>query len=196
MIRFILPCLFGLMFSGALLARPVDGPVRILFLGHDAKHHPSDDYYPMLAEGLGGEAIYFDYHTSVEEALGDYAYLSQFDGVLLYANHDMVERRLYNNLVRFIEEGGGFIPVHCASYCFRNQLGFINLVGGQFQHHKTGTFTAKIVDGEHPAMQGVEEFEAWDETYVHTAHGEDRIVLMVREPEGDEDNIKKPEPWT
>ena len=53
-----------------------DGPVRILFLGHEAKHHPSNDYYPMLAKALGRDAIYFDYTTSVEEALGDYHYLS------------------------------------------------------------------------------------------------------------------------
>ena len=25
------------------------GPVRILFLGHEAEHHPSDAYYPMIA---------------------------------------------------------------------------------------------------------------------------------------------------
>ncbi len=194
--RPILPILIVLLLPWIALARPTEGPVRILFLGHDATHHPSNEYYPMLAEGLGPDAIYFDYHTSPEEALGDYAYLSQFDGVLLYANHDTVERRLYENLVKFIEEGGGFIPVHCASYCFRNQLGFINLVGGQFQHHKTGTFTTKIVNDEHPAMKDVKEFEAWDETYVHTEHGSDRTVLMVREPEGDDDNIKEPEPWT
>ena len=170
--------------------------MRILFLGHDAKHHPSNDYYPMLAEGLGPDGIYFDYHTSVEEAFGDYEYLSQFDGVLLYANHDTIDRAHYQNLVRFIEDGGGFLPVHCASFCFRNQLGFIDLVGGQFQHHKGGTFTAKIVNEAHPAMKNVEEFEAWDETYVHTGHGKDRTILMVREPAGDDDNIKEPEPWT
>ncbi len=194
--RILVALLITLSISTSLMGRPTEGPVRILFLGHDAKHHPSNDYYPMLAEGLGPDGIYFDYHTDVEEAFGDYDYLSQFDGVLLYANHDTIERRLYNNLVKFIEEGGGFIPVHCASFCFRNQLGFINLVGGQFQHHKTGTFTAKIVDGKHPAMKDVQEFETWDETYVHTGHGEDRTILMVREPAGDEDNIKEPEPWT
>lgn len=180
----------------AASARPTEGPVRILFLGHDAQHHPSNEYYPMLAMGLGPDAIYFDYHTSVEDALGDFDYLSQFDGVLLYANHDTIERPHYNNLVRFIEEGGGFIPVHCASFCFRNQLGFIKLVGGQFRHHKGKVFSPKIIDPDHPAMQEVESFEAWDETYVHHEHGTDRTILMVREPEGDDDNITEPEPWT
>ncbi len=194
--RALLVALVSLSLTVSLFGRPTDGPVRILFLGHDARHHPSNDYYPMLAMGLGPEAIYFDYHTSVEEALGDYAYLSQFDGLLLYANHDTIEDHQYKNLVRFVEEGGGFIPVHCASFCFRNKLGFVSLVGGQFKHHKGAVFTTKIVKKDHPAMQGVEEFEAWDETYVHGEHGTDRTILMVREPAGEDDNIKEPEPWT
>ncbi|MGK0185125.1 MAG: putative membrane-bound dehydrogenase-like protein [Verrucomicrobiales bacterium] len=186
----------SLYLSSSILARPESGPVRILFLGHDAQHHPSNEYYPMLAEALGRDAIYFDYHTSVEEALGDYDYLSQFDGLLLYANHDTIEEHQYQNLIRFVEEGGGFVPVHCASFCFRNKMGFVRLVGGQFNRHRTGEFTAKIVEKEHPAMQGVSEFETWDETYVHSEHGTDRTILMVREPRGADDNITKPEPWT
>jgi putative membrane-bound dehydrogenase-like protein len=172
------------------------GPVRILFLGHEAQHHPSNDYFPMLSKALGRDAIYFDYTTSVDGALGDYSYLSKFDGLLLYANHDTIEDHQYQNLVRFVEEGGGFIPVHCASFCFRNEPGFVKLVGGQFAHHKTGTFTTSITNPDHPAMQGVTEFEAWDETYVHEKHGSDHTILMVRKPGGADDNITEPEPWT
>ena len=36
------------------------GPLRVLFLGHPAKHHNSNEYYPMLAKALGRDAIYFD----------------------------------------------------------------------------------------------------------------------------------------
>ncbi len=47
------------------------GAIRVLFLGHESEHHNSNKFYPMLAKGLGSDAIYFDYVTSVEEALGD-----------------------------------------------------------------------------------------------------------------------------
>ena len=50
------------------------GPVRILFLGHDSKHHNSNAYFPMLSKALGRDGIYFDYHTNVGEALGDAEY--------------------------------------------------------------------------------------------------------------------------
>jgi len=173
-----------------------DGPVRILFLGHEATHHPSNEYYPMIAKALGRDGIYFDYTTSVEEALGDYKYLSQFDGLLLYANHDTIKDHQMDNLLKYVHEGNGFIPVHSASFCFRNKMQFVKLVGGQFKHHKGKEFTTKIVKPDHPALEGFKEFKAWDETYVHAHGGKDREILMVREPEGDDDNIKEPEPWT
>ena len=59
------------------------GPLRVLFLGHPAKHHNSNEYYPILAKALGRDAIYFDYTVSVEEALGDAKYLGKFDVLLL-----------------------------------------------------------------------------------------------------------------
>ena len=53
------------------VAEPEPGAIRVLFLGHESEHHNSNKYYPMLAKALGRDAIYFDYVTSVEEALGD-----------------------------------------------------------------------------------------------------------------------------
>ncbi|MDA8876141.1 ThuA domain-containing protein, partial [Akkermansiaceae bacterium] len=172
-----------------------EGPIRILFLGHDREVHNSNEYYPIISKALGRDGIYFDYTTSVEKALGDISYLSQFDGILLYANHDTIEPHQYSNLVKFVEDGGGFIPIHSASFCFRNEPGFVKLVGAQFKHHKGKEFTPTITKPNHPAMKGLESFHAWDETYVHSMHGSDRNILMVRKPEGD-DNITEPEPWT
>ena len=79
--RLLIP--FLLLF-GFLLAEA--GPIRVLFLGHPAKHHNSSEYYPMIAKALGRDAIYFDYTVSVEEALGDAKYLGQFDVCLLYTS--------------------------------------------------------------------------------------------------------------
>ena len=87
--------------------------------------------------------------------------------------------------------GGGFVPVHCASYCFLNSPEYIALVGAQFQRHGTGEFDTKIVDPSHPIMKGFVPFRTWDETYVHTKHNEkDRHVLQMR-AEGTTE-----EPWT
>ncbi|NRB43821.1 MAG: hypothetical protein HRU47_03340, partial [Verrucomicrobiales bacterium] len=89
-----------------------EGAIRVLFLGHDSEHHNSNKYYPMLAKGLGRDAIYFDYVTSVEEALGDATFLGKFDALLLYANHGTITPNQWKNLKDYVEGGGGFVPVH------------------------------------------------------------------------------------
>ena len=177
-------------------AKADDGPIRVLFLGHESEHHNSNLYYPMLSRALGRDAIYFDYVTSVEEALGDADYLSKFDALLLYANHGRIEPHQWKNLKDYVEGGGGFVPVHCASWCFGNEPGFDKLVGGRFKSHQGAEFAAKIVKPDHPAMKDVKEFTAWDETYFHNNHNtENRTVLMVREAMPGDPHTK-PEPWT
>jgi putative membrane-bound dehydrogenase-like protein len=173
------------------------GPVRVLFLGHDGEHHDSNKFFPMLAEALGKDAIYFDYVTTVEAALEDASYLRKFDAVLLYANHYEITKKQLANLKNYVESGGGFVPVHCASWCFNKEADFVELVGGQFDHHQTGVFRLKTLLRDHPAIKDVPELEAWDETYTHKKHKvKNRVVLQVREVAGPGDNIKTPEPWT
>ena len=107
--RLFIPVLFLL---SLIFAHANDGPIRVLFLGHNSKHHPSNEYYPLIAKALGRDAIYFDYTTSVEEALGDAKYLGKFDVLLLYANHGTINPNQWKNLKSFEENGGGFVPVH------------------------------------------------------------------------------------
>ncbi|MEM7385547.1 MAG: PVC-type heme-binding CxxCH protein, partial [Verrucomicrobiota bacterium] len=201
-LKLLFPFLLALLVGFLAFAEVADpgsktGPIRVLFLGHDSEHHNSNLYYPILAEALGPDGIYFDYVTTVEEALDDPEYLSEFDALLLYANHGTIQPEQWKNLKGYVENGGGFVPVHCASWCFGNEPEFDQLVGGRFKEHKTGVFKARIVKSDHPAMDDVEAFEAWDETYMHNRHNTtDRTVLMVRDVDGDDDNITKPEPWT
>ena len=76
-------------FSTGIAAESSGRPVRVLFLGHDSTHHNSNLYYPMLAEALGRDAIYFDYVTDVGKALrepnfalvSDYGLDSSISGV-------------------------------------------------------------------------------------------------------------------
>ncbi len=178
------------------LAKAADGPIRVLFLGHESEHHDSNQFYPMLSRALGRDAIYFDYVTSVEEALGDAARLAEFDALLLYANHGRIEPHQWTNLKNYVERGGGFVPVHCASWCFANEPGFDQLIGGRFKSHQGAEFAARIVKPSHPALKDVKEFIAWDETYFHSNHNpKNRTVLMVRDAmKGDPHT--EPEPWT
>ena len=171
-------------------------PIRVLFLGHESKLHNSNEYYPVLSKALGRDAIYFDYVTSVNQALDDASYLNKFDALLLYANHPRLTSTQWKNLLSFVRLGKGFVPVHCASWCFSNIPEYDQLVGGRFKSHQGGVFSPRIVVRNHPAVSGIQKLEAWDETYFHHRHNpKNRTVLMVRDPmPGDPHD--KPEPWT
>jgi putative membrane-bound dehydrogenase-like protein len=164
--------------------------IEILFLGHDRPHHKhnSAEFMPMLAGALSKDGINFTYTDQLSDL--NVETLGRYDGLMIYANHDEIDPSQEEALLKFVEEGNGFIPVHCASYCFRNSDAYVNLVGAQFKSHGTDTFTTEIVNSVHPAIQGVKEFSTWDETYVHHLHAEDRTILMERVDGSDR------EPWT
>lgn len=162
--------------------------IEILFLGHESEHHNSNAYVPILASALTKDGINISYTEDPNDL--EAANLRQYDGLIIYANHDSIGENQEKALLNYIEEGHAFIPIHCASYCFRNSPAYIDLVGGQFMEHDTATFTSIIKDRDHPAMAGIEEFSTWDETYKHHKLADDLTVLMERQ-EGDSF-----EPWT
>ncbi len=192
----LLPILVSLFASAQAAERT--GPIRVLFLGHEARHHDSGAYAPMLMQALGREAIWFDYVTSPEAAFADAEFLDRFDAVLLYANHERIDPAHWANLKAFIEGGRGFVPVHCASWCFQNIPEYDQVVGGRFDRHGTAVFRPKTIAPDHEAIQNVPGFEAWDETYVHKNHNpQDRTVLQIRETgPDDQPSEPEPEPWT
>lgn len=163
--------------------------LEILMLGHDSEHHNSAAYLPMLAASLTPKGFNFSYTSDLNDLNTEN--LERFDALMIYANHDEISPSQEKAMMQFVKQGGGLIPVHSASYCFRNSDAYVKLVGGQFQSHKTGTFSAEIVKPDHPAMAGLKPFESWDETYVHTLHNPDRVVLMER-VEGDH---REPYTW-
>jgi len=116
--------------------------------------------------------------------------LNNYDGLMIYANHDSISSEQESALKSYVQSGKALIPIHSASFCFQNSDWFIEAVGGQFSTHGTGDFTATIVDKAHPVMAGIEEFETWDETYVHAKVNPDMHVLMERVEGG------KKEPYT
>lgn len=180
--------LFGCDSSPKKLADDSPRRIEILFLGHDQEHHNSRVYMPILASALTQSGINITYTESVEDL--NSKNLDLYDGLILYANHESIAPDQEEALLDFVNEGHAFIPLHAASACFKNSSEYIDMVGGQFKSHGTGTFTAKIIDKAHPTMLTAEEFSTWDETYVHHEVAKDITVLMER-VEGD--HI---EPWT
>ncbi len=169
-------------------AEPPAKPLTVLFLG-DQGHHKPADRAPQIIPVLATRGIDVTY----TEAMSDLnpTTLAKYDVLMIYANTERISPEQEKALLDYVENGGGFAPIHCATYCFLNSPKYIALCGAQFKSHGTGEFDVKVVDANHPIMKGLEPFHTWDETYVHAKHNEkDRTVLEVRDEKG------RDEPWT
>jgi type 1 glutamine amidotransferase len=154
-------------------------PIKILFLGDNGHHRPGDRA-AQLIPALKDRGVEIKYTDDVGVLKAET--LNQFDGLLLFANIDNIEKEAADALLASVESGKGFIPVHCASYCFRNDDRIVALMGGQFQRHGTGVFRTRIVQPNDPIMKGFDGFASWDETYVHTKHNEKTGSCSKSEP--------------
>lgn len=186
----IYPLLLGILLccSGKIQDLNENHFIQILFLGHDSEHHNSEKYLPILASALVKYGIHFTYTTNPEDLNNEN--LMKYDGLVVYANIEKITKQQEKSLLDFVSVGKGFIPIHCASYCFRNSQAYIDLVGGQFKEHGAGLFTATITPLGREILTGLKEFETWDETYIHDKFNPTNKVLMEREI-GDHK-----EPWT
>lgn len=165
--------------------------LRLQFLGDQGHHQPARRASELLPE-LGKRGIDVQYTEDIEGTLNS-ENLAGLDGLIVYANIDNITEQQADALLTYVQGGGGFIPLHCASFCFRNNDEIVALIGAQFQRHGGEVFrVATSKEGEsHPVMQGYRSFESWDETYVHTKHNESGRTVLEYRAEGDSQ-----EPWT
>lgn len=163
--------------------------LNVLFIGDDGDHEPTvrlrDIARPMLDRGI--ELFY-----SGDLSDMNLENMRKFDAVLFYANfhapgYPETDPALIEDLLTYVREGGGFVPLHSASGNFRDSDEYANLLGAALESQDTDTVQTRIAEPDHEIMAGFESFESWDETYVHQQHnGENRTVLSYRDDE----------PWT
>ncbi len=161
---------------------------EVLFLGHASEHHNSRLYAPWLATALFESGINITYTENLEDLNKET--LSKYDGLVIYANHEVLSKEQEAAMKSFLDSGKGLIPLHSATGCFKNSDWYIQTIGGQFASHGEGEFTSSIVAPNQEIMQGLSPFSTWDETYVHQRINPDMTVLIER-VEGD-----KHEPYT
>lgn len=163
-------------------------PIEVLFLGGTGPHQPKarfDELQPALARA----GIELTYNTNLADL--NSATLSQYDALALYANIDRIDPKQSDAILDYVAGGGGFVPLHCASYCFRNSPELVALMGAQFQRHGTGVFRTTLAQPDHELTRGFDGFESWDETYVHHLHNDvNRTILEYRA------DAEGREPWT
>lgn len=198
---FVLSLLRGLLAAAAAIsvlgstAIAADPPaLKLLFLGDNGHHRPADRF-AQLAPPLAQRSIQLSYVDDPAVALTKEK-LAGYDGLVLYANLDQLAPAQETALLEFVAGGKGFIPLHCASFCFRNSPKFVELVGAQFQRHGGEVFRVESAEPAHPIMKGFGGFESWDETYIHTQHNERHRTVLEYRVQGAQAAGREREPWT
>ncbi|WP_435015917.1 PVC-type heme-binding CxxCH protein [Tundrisphaera sp. TA3] len=163
-------------------------PLKVLFLG-DRGHHVPAQRAAQLIPVLETRGMAVTYSEDAADL--NPQNLARYDALVIYANTEKIEPAQEAALLDYVRGGGGFVPIHCASFCFLNSPKYVALVGAQFKSHGTGTFDVKVVDADHPITRGLNLFTTWDETYVHSRHNEEGRHVLETRAEGDRE-----EPWT
>jgi putative membrane-bound dehydrogenase-like protein len=170
--------------------------LEVLFLGDNGHHRPIERV-PAIMAALGDKGINFTYTDQLADL--NLANLNQYDALMIYANWDSLPPAMEKDLLAYVAAGKGILPIHCASYCFRNSSEYVKMVGGQFWRHRMDTIETQTVQPAHFIMQGLKPFKAYDETYLHSKLQPDNNVLAVREIKADQFKDKpdtKIEPYT
>ncbi|MBB5284554.1 putative membrane-bound dehydrogenase-like protein [Rhabdobacter roseus] len=151
--------------------------LEVLFLGDNGHHRPIERI-PSIMAALGSKGINFTYTDKLEDL--NPQTLAKYDALLVFANWDSIAPQQANALLDFVASGKGFLPIHCASYCFRNNAEVVKLIGGQFWRHTWDTIQPVWTKPDHPAIAGVKPFKTLDETYLHAKLQPDNVVLTER----------------
>lgn len=180
---------FATLEVGTSTANAAEGKeLKVLFLGDQGHHQPSARAI-QLVPVMERAGIQVEYTEDLQKLTVEN--LKRYDALLVYANIDNLDDAPANAILTYVAEGGGYVPVHCASFCFRNQPKLVALCGAQFSRHGTGDFPTRVSLDNHPITRGLMPFVTWDETYEHVQHNEEnRTVLQTRDEAGNS------EPWT
>lgn len=170
--------------------------IEVLFLG-DNGHHKPIERVPQIMAALGPRGINFTYTDNLDDLNPET--LSKYDALLLYANWDSIAPHQSKALLDFVASGKGFLPIHSASYCFRNDPEIVKLMGGQFWRHTWDTIQPVWKNPNHPALRGVSPFKTLDETYLHIKLENDNEILTERIIQKDQEKDRpnqRTEPYT
>lgn len=153
----------------AIASAPAE-PIRVLLVtgGHPYDLNEFHDLFNNVPETVVTHVELED-HSEIFENIAGWSY----DTVVLYnMTHELSDHRL-QNLFTLTEWGVGMVPLHHGTLSWTPQPRVKEIFGvefpnaGPFGFHIGQQFTYNIVDANHPITEGMEDWEAIDETYTN-----------------------------
>jgi type 1 glutamine amidotransferase len=169
---------------------PATRRLKVLFLG-DNNHHQPLERLRQVHSHFSRRGIDFTYTDRLADI--NPANLNRYDALLVYANLERVNPEAEKAILDYVASGHGYVPIHCASYCFLNSKPLTELTGARFKSHGTGVFKETYADANNELLKDLNPIQSWDETYVHEMHNEKNRTILSFRIDGDK---KEPYTWT
>ena len=127
------------------------------------KYHPFEEVGKYLSEKLKEEYDVLllnntDFLNSEE--------LFNFNALVFYTQGGFLHQTQEKNLIKFVKEGGGFVGIHSANASFKENEGYIKLIGSRFIKHGEPCEFEIIIKKNHFITQGIKPFKVFDEFYI------------------------------
>jgi type 1 glutamine amidotransferase len=143
------------------------------------------DSIPAGIEGLkrlGASTNSFSVEASEDASLMNIDFLSQFKVVVfLSPSGEFLSKQELNGLKTYINNGGGFVGIHCATSGMRSEPWYGELVGAYFTNHPEPQHgVVKVENRGHIIVSGFpEQFEWFDEWYNFTWNPRDKVTVLL-----------------
>lgn len=146
--------------------------------------------------------------VTLTTAKADLTDLAAYDAVVDYLTDSTLSDDQRDGLVSFVEDGGGYVGVHCAADLTSTASddpdelidareepvpALRELLGGHFlTHPEQSIVDVRIVDHHSPITAGLEDVSVWDEPYVLDVDEDVRVLARMDHPE----HADMPVAWT
>ncbi|MBP1964564.1 ThuA domain-containing protein [Paenibacillus aceris] len=138
----------------------------LIVFGGSEEHHPKE-VAEILAALLREEYIDVQLSNSLD-IFRDEEKLKQVDLIVLIWTRGTITQEQLNPLLAAIKAGTGFVGIHASVGAFRGEIGYHEMIGGQFLDHPGGAdsvYEIRITDPTSPIMKGIENFKVKTEKY-------------------------------
>ena len=93
--------------------------------------------------------------------------IREYDIVAAYTQGGHLTEEQEQGLLEFVRDGGCFVGIHCATASWKENRGYIGMIGGVFRAHgPVEVFRVGITEAASPITEGLAPFEIEDELYL------------------------------
>ncbi|MCL1793694.1 MAG: ThuA domain-containing protein [Oscillospiraceae bacterium] len=119
-----------------------------------------------------------------------------YDAVFFFCTgfNDQMTAERFKALSEFVKNGGGFAGSHCAADSFKENLDYIDMLGGMFVTHPPEyEYTVHLTDADHYITENLKDFKVWDELYLLSHFKPECVNLLGKTTY---QGIERPVLWT